>query len=121
MISPHYKMVRTIITPDDSMPQRFARARHAHRERKQRKERAAAVVIAICKHLVRSHARVVIDVTRFCQSNHGMQQKRSIYLSSGARCELFVRPMKWIASLKRDDVLISQCRQSPANLSGGQS
>src|SRR6185503_6358338 len=119
MISPDYKVVRAIITPDDSMPQRFPRARHAHSKRKQREERAVAVVIAIGKHLVRSHTRVVIDVTRFCHSYHGMQQQRSIDLSSGARSELFVRAMKWIASLKRDDVPISQCGQSLPNLGGG--
>src|SRR6185369_1532390 len=121
MISADYKVVRAIITPDDSMPQRFPRTRHAHSERKQREERAVAVVITIGKHLVRSHARVVIDVTGFCHSHHGMQQKRSIYLSSGARSEFFVRAMKGIARLKRDDVPISQGGQSLANLSGSQS
>jgi hypothetical protein len=48
----------------------------------------------------------MIDVTRLGKSDYRMQQEQAIsFLKSAAR-QLFMRAMKWITSLKRDDVLM---------------
>src|ERR1051325_11716310 len=46
----------------------------------------------------------VIDVARLRHTDHWMQEQRSVYCSNRAFRELFMRTMKRISSLERNDV-----------------
>jgi hypothetical protein len=64
-----------VVAPDDRVPDRLARARHAHRERQQAQDRAAGIVVPVDQRLVRADARVVVDVPRLGQPDDRMNEQ----------------------------------------------
>ena len=93
---------RAEVAADQRVPQRLARAGHAHRQRQQRQHRGA---MRVARHdrLVAAHTRVVIDIARLGHSDHRMDEQARLGFLGGAQRELEMRAMQWVPCLEGND------------------
>jgi hypothetical protein len=102
------------------VPQRLARACHPHRERQERKQRAALIVIQLAQLPVRAHARVMIYVARLCHADDRMQQERPRDSLRSPLGQFFVCALERIARLKSHHISVADARQPTTHFGGRQ-
>ena len=111
VVAPDYEIVRAVVSPDDGVPHRLARAAHPHGERQQRQQNAVLVVVALGQRLVCADAGVVVDVARSGQPDDGVEQQNAVHARRRALGQFFVDAVERIARLERRHVAPPDFRQ----------
>ena len=97
--------VRTaVILADDGVPERLARAAHAHGQRQQA-EHGGVGRVALQQLLVAAHAGEVVDVAGLGQAHHRLDQQVCIGDAGGAVGQLLVGTVHRVAGLEGDHAL----------------
>ena len=90
-----------MVFTDQSVPDRFARSAHPHRQRKHGKLHGSRRIFRD-QQLVATHAREVVHVTRLCHSDRRMDQQVGFDRLRSTESQLLMGAMHRVASLKRD-------------------
>ena len=97
------------------MPQRLARAAHAHGEVQQAQLRGL-VGILFQDVLVAAHACEVVDIAGFGHADDGMNQQVRLGLLGGPERQFLVGAMQGVAGLEGDDAAPAQFAETPPQL-----
>src|SRR6185295_3234921 len=73
VITTNDHVVRTVVSPDERMPQRFFWTSQTHSQRKQCQQNSISFVVVFSECLVTSDTCEVIDVSGLCHAHHGMK------------------------------------------------
>ena len=99
------------------VPDRLARAAHAHREVEERHGgRGAGILVE--HRLVAAHAGEVVDVAGLGQAHDGVDQQVRLRLPRGAEGQLLMRAVEGVAGLERDDLAPAELAEVGAQLVG---
>ena len=120
MIAPDDEVIRAVVAPNNRVPERFAWAAHAHRQRQQRQQHTVGIVVILGQRLIGAHARIVIHVAGLGHAHRWMQQQYAINAGNRALGQFFVNTMQRIARLESDHILMPVGFQPGAHLSGSQ-
>ena len=117
VVAPDDEVRAAVVLADDRVPERLARAAHAHRERQQRRARSSAPGMPQ-QMLVAAHAREVVDVAGLRHADDGLHQQVRLDVLRRAEGELLVRAVHRVARLERDDLapaeLLEAAREVPS-------
>ena len=117
MIALHDEVGASVVAADDRVPQRFARAGSAHRERQQRKGRELSRIVPQ-DLLVALDAREMVQVPVHADSDHGMQQEVASSLPGGGEGHLPLALVHRAAGVERDDPSPAEPVEEPGQLRG---
>ena len=91
-----------VVAADDAVPDRLARAAHAHREVEER-QRGGRGRVLVEHRLVAAHAGEVVDVAGLGHADDRVDQQVRLRLAGGAEGQLLVRAVQRVAGLEGDD------------------
>ena len=117
MVAPNDEVRGAKVLADDGVPERLARAAHAHRQR-QEGERGHAVRVGAHDGLVDAHARVVVDVARLGQADDGLNQHVGLVHPRRPDRQLAVSAVHRVARLEGDDLAPGELLEELARLGG---
>ncbi|MPL71146.1 hypothetical protein SDC9_16917 [bioreactor metagenome] len=92
-----------VVAADDAVPDRLARAGHAHRQ-VQQAERGGRLRVLVEHRLVAAHAGEVVDIAGLGEADHRVDQQVRLGFLRGAEGQLLVRAVQRVAGLEGDDL-----------------
>jgi hypothetical protein len=107
VVAAHDHVGAAVVLADDAVPDRLARAGHAHGE----VEEAIVVVcgrILVQHRLVAAHAGEVVDVAGLGHADDGVDQKVRLRLAGRAEGQFLVRAVEGVAGLEGHDACASR-------------
>ncbi len=105
-----------IVAADQRVPERLARAGHAHRQRQQRQQDAVGSIVVLRQRLIGAHAREVVHIAGLGHANHRVQQQHAIDALGRALGQLLVGPVQRVARLEGHHILSAKRLQPGARL-----
>ena len=103
MIAANDEMGAAVVFADQPVPDRLARAGHAHGKVQQGHRRGRGWVL-IKHRLIAAHAGEVIHVAGFGHAHHRVDQQVRLRLTGGAEGQLLMRAVQRVAGLKRHNL-----------------
>ena len=108
-----------MVLADESMPDGFARAAHAHGQGQKRELRRALREFRK-QQLVAAHAGEVVHIARLGHADGGMNQEVGFDLLGGAESQFHVGAVHRVAGLESDDAPPSQAGKLGTQFRGRQ-
>ena len=115
MVAADDQVGAAVVLADDRVPDRLARAGHAHGERQQA-QRRGLLGIVLQQLLVAAHAGEVVDVAGLGHADDRLDQEVGLGGLGGAEGQLLVRAVHGIAGLERDHPAPAQLAEAVAQL-----
>ena len=115
MVAADDQVGAAIVLADDRVPDRLARAGHAHRQRQQA-EGGRLLGIVADQLLVAAHAGEMVDVAGLGHADHGMDQQVGLGRLGGAVGQLLVGAVHRVAGLEGDHPAPAQLAEPVAQL-----
>ena len=115
MVAADDQVGAAVVLADDRVPDRLARAGHAHRQRQQA-ERGGLLGIVVQQLLVAAHAGEMVDVAGLGHADHGLDQEVGLGRLGGAEGQLLVRAVHRVAGLEGDHAAPAQLPEPVAQL-----
>jgi len=78
VIPPNDEVVRAIVAPDESMPERLTWSRHAHCQWQECEHDLVGSIMVVGQRFVGADPRVMIDITWLGHTDNRMQQQGAI-------------------------------------------
>ena len=109
------EMGDAVVLADQPVPDRLARARHAHRQ-VQKAHRGGRLRVLVQHRLIAAHPGEVIDIARFRHADDGVDQQVRHRLAGGAEGQFLMRAVQRVAGLEGDDLLPAKLAEIGAQL-----
>ncbi len=97
------EMAATVVLADEGMPQRLARASHAHRQIEQTQGGGLLGIGFFQQVFVAAHPRIVIGIAGFGQTDRRVNQQIGLGLLHGAHGQFLMGAMHRVPGLERHD------------------
>ena len=115
MVAPDDEMGAAVVLADQRVPDRLARAGHAHGE-VQQAHRGGGGGVLVEHRLVAAHPGEVVDVARLGQAHHRVDQQVGLGFLGGAEGQLLVGAVQRVAGLEGDDLAPAELAEIGAQL-----
>ena len=107
MVTADNEVGRTMVLPDDGVPDGLTGTTHTHGQR-QKAQDGHAVGVSGKEGLVNTHTGEVVNVARLGESHNGMDQDVGVVRASRAHGELAVSAVHGVTGLESDNAAPAQ-------------
>jgi hypothetical protein len=115
MVAPDDHVRAAVVAADDAVPDRLARAAHAHGE-VQKAHRGGGGGVLVEHRLVAAHAGEVIDIAGLGHADDRVDQQVRLHLARGAEGQFLMRPVQRVAGLEGHDLAPAELAEARAQL-----